>query len=462
VAISQSGDYMFLSPSEIALLRDCPEGLSLEQQTDLKSRFFLRSEIGSTGSDRLLASRRAAKRETTTAGPSLFIIVPTLQCAHSCKYCQVSRSVDDAGYSMSIEQLDAACNAISSTTSKSITVEFQGGDPLIRFDLVAHAVRRIENLIAGTEKSLRFVVATTLHQLTEEMCSFFRDHRVYLSTSVDGPESLHNKNRPTPTRDAHQRTLAGIHLARRLIGPDSVSALMTTTRDSLDRPTDVVDEYVRLGLRDLFVRPLSAYGFAKRNQLHLAYPLARFKLFYERALDRILDWNRRGTELREVYASIILNKILSPFDAGYVDLQSPTGSGTSVLVYNYDGFVYPSDEARMLAETGDISLRLGRIGEPLNALRDSTVQRDLVAASTAEHSEDCRSCAYNQFCSPNPVDAQAQHGDMITPALRTEHCQRHLWLFDHFYQRIRSADPWTMDLFYAWARPTGEENTCAA
>jgi sulfatase maturation enzyme AslB (radical SAM superfamily) len=85
-----------------------------------------------------------------------------------------------------------------------------------------------------------------------------------------------------------------------------------------------------------------------------------------------------------------------------------------------------------------------------------------VAASTAEHSEDCRSCAYNQFCSPNPVDAQAQHGDMFTPALRTEHCQRHLWLFDHFYQRIRSADPWTMDLFYAWARPTGEENTCAA
>ena len=76
-----------------------------------------------------------------------------------------------------------------------------------------------------------------------------------------------------------------------------------------------------------------------------------------------------------MYASIILNKLLSTFDAGYVDLQSPTGAGQSVVVYNYDGYVYPSDEARMLAETGDKSLRLGRIGEALSELLNSQTQQ---------------------------------------------------------------------------------------
>jgi hypothetical protein len=53
--------------------------------------------------------------------------------------------------------------------------------------------------------------------------------------------------------------------------------------------------------------------------------------------------------LREVSAAIALNKVLCPFDAGNVDLQSPTGAGIAVLVYNYDEHVYPSDESRMLA-----------------------------------------------------------------------------------------------------------------
>ena len=46
---------------------------------------------------------------------------------------------------------------------------------------------------------------------------------------------------------------------------------------------------------------------------------------------------------------------------GYVDLQSPSGLGLSVLVYNYDGDVYASDEGRMLAEVGDKTFRLGNV-----------------------------------------------------------------------------------------------------
>lgn len=451
VAVSMTGDHTFLSSADLQLLRQSPERLPLEQLARLRARFFVGSQAPQPGLRRLAMSRIVAKRETVSIGPALHVMVPTLQCGHSCKYCQVSRSLGDTGQTMSVTDVDAACDTIFESPAAALTVEFQGGDPLLRFDLMQRAVLRITERNKTEGRRLRFVVASTLHQLTDEMCSFFKEHLVFLSTSVDGPVELHNKNRPVPTRDSYERTLEGIAMARRLLGDDAVSALMTTTRASLAQPEAIVDEYVRLGFRDIFIRPLSAYGFAKRNQALLGYSLDDFKRFYLRALERVLHWNRQGVELREVYATVILNKVLSPFDSGYVDLQSPTGAGSSALVYNYDGYVYPSDEARMLLETGDSSLRLGRIGAPLQELLQSPVRLDLIKASEVEATEGCRDCPYSLFCAPNPVDALAQFGSMFAPVHLTEHCRRHLWLFDSIFQRLDSADDWTMDLFHRWA-----------
>lgn len=457
LAVSESGDHTYLESNELDWLRTDPSLLSLERQAHLKSRFFLGARAPSLGITRLMKSRREAKRETTQNGPALHIIVPTLQCAHSCRYCQVSRSLNDIGHTMSLENLNLACDAIFESPAQTLTVEFQGGDPLLRFDLVMHAIKRIAQRNADEQRQIRYVVASTLHQLNDEMCDFFDEHHVFLSTSIDGPAWLHNKNRPTPTRDAYERTIAGLELARRRLRHDAVSALMTTTKESLLHAHAIVDEYVRLGFRDIFIRPLSSYGFAKRNQALLGYSLDDFNLFYLQSLERVLHWNRQGIELREVYAAIVLNKMLSTFDGGYVDLQSPTGAGSSVLVYNYDGFVYPSDEARMLVETGDISLRLGSIGQPIQDLLDSPVRLALVKASLTEITPGCKDCAYNQFCAPNPVDAQAQFGDLFTSVELTEHCRRHMWFFDTFFSRLRCQDDETNDLFYSWAQATASK-----
>lgn len=456
VATADSGDHAFFSAAEFEQFNQRPSTLPLRRQAELRARFLLGSNDSAKGMRRLLASRRAAKRETVSSGPTLHIIVPTLQCAHSCRYCQVSRALDDQGHTMSVPDLDAACDTVFESPSRVLTVEFQGGDPLLRFDLVQRAIVRIHQRNASEGRQIRFVIASTLHQLDPAMCEFFKTHGVYLSTSIDGPPGIHNRNRPIPGRNAHARTLAGVAMARRLIGPDSVSALMTTTKASLAHADAIVDEYVRLGFKEIFLRPLSSYGFAKRNQALLGYSVGEFFRFYQQGLSRVLHWNAQGVEIREVYASILLNKILSTFDAGYVDLQSPTGAGSSVLVYNYDGHVYPSDEARMLAETGDTSLRMGRIGTPMSALLETEVRRSLVESSQTQAMAACRECAYSMFCAPNPVDAQAQFGKLLVPAEDTEHCQRHMGLFDAMFRLLHGADEPCQDLLHRWAQPVGE------
>ncbi|WP_235801965.1 hypothetical protein [Halopseudomonas pelagia] len=247
-------------------------------------------------------------------------------------------------------------------------------------------------------------------------------------------------------------------MARRFLGHHSVSALMTTTKASLDYPEAIVDEYVKHGFSEVFIRPLSLFGFAKRNIKHLGYSLENFADFYSRALDRVLYWNRNGVELREGTAALILNKILSSFDAGYVDLQSPCGAGLAVLVYNYDGFVYPSDEARMLAETGDVSLRLGEIGTPFEALMRTPLMQHLATSTLSTRDPHCSSCAFNPYCGPDPVGAQAEFGSIDAPSRMTEHCRRNTWLFDYFFRKLQVADTTFLDLAYQWAQPAGSHN----
>lgn len=456
VATSRTGDHAFFSGPEFEQFQNSAATIPLSRQADLRARFLLGDAAPSFGVRRLVASRLAAKRETVSAGPALHIIVPTLQCAHTCQYCQVSRSLQDQGHTMSLADLDAACDSIFESASPNLTVEFQGGDPLLRFDLVEHAVLRIEDRNATEGRRIRFVVASTLHQLDASMCEFFKAHGVYLSTSIDGPRELHNRNRPKQGRNSYELTVAGIQLAREHMGHDAVAALMTATKASLAHAESIVDEYVQLGFHEIFLRPLSSYGFAKRNQALLGYAVSDFLAFYERGLQRVLHWNHEGVPIREVYASILLNKMLSPFDAGYVDLQSPTGAGSSVLVYNYDGYVYPSDEARMLAETGDTSLRMGRIGTRVDDLLASSVRSELASASKVEDTPGCNKCPYSLFCAPNPVDAQAQFGRTVVPVEQTEHCQRHMQLFDRLFTMLRTADEDLLDLFHEWANPTVE------
>ena len=193
------------------------------------------------------------------------------------------------------------------------------------------------------------------------MLRYFRDEQIEISTSLDGPAFIHNANRPRPGGDSYELATQNIERARNVVGAEHVSALMTTTRLSLDHPIEIIDEYVRLGFRSIFLRPISPYGFAVRTRSKTGYETDHFLEFYRKGLAHILDLNRRGIDLAEIYAKIILTKILTPFATGYVDLQSPAGAGISVAVYNYDGDVYASDESRMLAEMGDHRFRLGNV-----------------------------------------------------------------------------------------------------
>jgi His-Xaa-Ser system radical SAM maturase HxsB len=384
----------------------------------------------STVAVELLAAKQRTKLSRLPEFTALHYFVVTLRCEHSCLYCQVSRvSQDKKAFDMSQDTADRAIDCMLQSPAGVLKVEFQGGEPLLNFPLIKYVVEQTR--VRAPDREFEYVVATNLALIDDAMLDYFATNGICISTSLDGPPSLHDKNRPRPGGDSYERVIHGISKVRARLGHSSVSALMTSTPESLNQPEAIVDEYVKQGFKEIFVRWISPYGFAARGTGR-SYGTGAYLEFYKRALRHIIQINKNGYFLREVYASVILERILSPFPTGYVDLQSPAGIGISAMAYNYDGDVYASDEGRMLAEMNDKTFRMGNLHtDSYKALFENSQILPIIAATMNEGIPGCSDCALQTFCGSDPVFHYRAQGDAVGHRPTSEFCSRNMSIMKH-------------------------------
>lgn len=449
VLVNEVGDFLI-----------CPRGtasrivnreLSAEEglYADLVANFFISPDPVPDLID-VLATRYRTKKSFLDSFTALHIIVVTLRCNHSCHYCQVSRQSEDKHqFDVSFTDLEHSLDLIFKSPAPELTIEFQGGEPLLAFDRVKHAITGALERNRGYSKTLRFVVCTNLTVLSDEMLALFKEHKVVISTSLDGPASLHDQNRPVRGAKSSTMLREGIGRARDALGSDMVSALMTTSRPSLELPEAIIDCYRENGFEHIFLRPIHPYGFARRLSPRLTYDAPRFLDFYKRGLRYILELNQNGEWFVEDYAAIILKKMLTPFPVGYVDLQSPSGLVNAVAVYNYDGGVYASDESRMLAETGDLSFRLGHVSDAYEDLFYGEAARRITALSVNESLAGCADCGLQSYCGSDPVRNHAQHGDIEGYRPSSAFCATNMETMRFLFE-LMDSDPEVEGIFRRW------------
>lgn len=448
---NDSGEYVILSPTEVDQIISGKLSQENSIYYDLKSKFFIADEI-TDNLINLLSTKLRTKKSFLYNFTALHMFVVTLRCDHSCHYCQVSRqNVGNSEFDMSPETADKAVDAVFRSPSPVIKIEFQGGESLLNFPLIKRIVNKALEKNKVYNKDVGFVIATNLSHITEEQLEFCKIHNIDVSTSLDGPSFLHNKNRPKEGNDSYERFLANLEKVRRYLGHGKVAALMTTTNLSLEYPKEIVDEYVRLGFRSVFLRSISPYGFAVKTKKVSSYEAEKFVQFYKEGLEHIIKLNRQGTHISESFAEIILKKILTPFPTNFVDLQSPAGVGIGAVVYNYDGLVYASDEARMLAEMGNKHFDLGNVhSNSYEEIFGNKVLVNAIRNSVNETMPQCSDCAYRPFCGAEPIYHYAVQGDEVGHRPTSNFCKKNMGIIRHLIDLVESGDVQLMDIFYSW------------
>ena len=447
-----AGEYVIISDAELKNLVDGNLSPSTKSFKDLESRHILYTGHGILESN-LLALKKGTKAKPLSSFTGLHIFVPTLRCDHSCQYCQVSRrNANEGEYDMSDEHVEKALEWVFKSPNPCIKIEFQGGESLLNFPLIKKVVARAEKINETEKRDLQFVITTTLAFLNDDVLDFAKEHPVFFSTSLDGPIDLHNANRPRPERDSYQKAVQGIERVRETLGIDRVAALMTTTERSLGRVKEIIDTYIENGLDGIFLRSLSPYGFAIKTKHFKKLHMDQWLEFYSEGLNYIFELNKQGIPFREFFASLIAKKMITPYGTAFVDLQSPSGSAISAIVFNYDGKIYGSDEGRMLAEMGNDAIHLGHLdthsyedvfaGEKLINLLDQTLQ---------EASPICDQCAYRHWCGTDPAYHMATQNDLVGHKAFSGYCQKHKGVFRIILDHLEGDDQKVKEILNDWA-----------
>jgi len=233
--------------------------------------------------DKLMENYRLRKPQLY--GPtSLHIIVTTLRCNSNCIYCHASsRSAKEKKFDMTIEAAKKTVDFIFQSPAMSLFIEFQGGEPLLNFDVIKYIIEYSNEINKIHNKTLSFSLVTNLYYMTEDILEYLESHKVNLSTSLDGPKELHNKNRPAKKDSYHIIVSWIIKIKKR--NKIRLSGLLTTTSFSLSYPREIVDTYKRLGFSNVWFRKLNDIGVASKSWNKISYTAEEFFGFWKAGVE---------------------------------------------------------------------------------------------------------------------------------------------------------------------------------
>jgi len=450
--VNQGGEYVFLDLDKFNRLLSGDSDVMGNSLFGFKSKHLIATDDVDLAID-LLSTKLRTRKAYLTSFTTLHMMVVTVRCNCICDYCHASSiEPEKLEFDMNWETARKTIDMIFQSPSPTIKIEFQGGEPILNWDIVKESILYAEHINRYAKRELGFVICTNLVLINQEIITFCKKHKVMLSTSLDGPKDLHDCHRKS--RDgssSYDRFKDNLELVREEGCFDGCTALLTVTRDHLTRLDEVIDHYIDMGFSGVFLRALNPYGYAATNSDNIGYSTEEFLFAFKNALNYIIELNMNGKPFIEYYTVLLLQRILTPFSTGFVDLQSPAGAGISGAIYDYSGEVYPADEARMLARMGDKTFLMGNVfSDSYEELFNGSVIQNLVYRSCVEVMPGCGTCAYQLYCGADPIRYYVETGDVVGKRPNSGFCKKNKGIIDYIFQLIDQGNEDILNLFWSW------------
>lgn len=441
------GSHLFVSPDDFKKIVKKDFDIDSELGKQLLQKNMAYDDTNLEYSARLMHNLRNIKGHVRMS-TSLHIFVVTTACNMRCVYCQANNGVTCPSLFMSKEMAEKAVDIALQSPTQYLSFEFQGGEPLLNFDIIKHIVEYTEERKGF--HNIKYNVVTNLTLINDEILDFFVANNFGISTSVDGPDYLHNANRPySDGTGTFEQVRASIYKIREK--GLNVGAIQTTTKASLAYPREIVRAYKDLGFESVFLRPLTPLGKATLNWDKIGYSPEEFVEFYTTALDELIKINQSEGFFKEDHAAILLSRMDGKF-VNYMELRSPCGASIGQLAYYADGDVFTCDEGRMLHEMGDHTFRLGNVFKSTYSdIINNSVCKTVCASSILESIPTCCDCVYQPYCGTCPVVNYAKSQDIIEKSPRGYRCKIYSGMLDYLFRILLSGNSNVIDILNAWS-----------
>ena len=160
------GNFLFVSESEF---KDILHG-KIEPNSDIEKKLLdhkmIYRESDLEFSSTYMYDIRSLKQHVNMA-TSLHIFVVTTACNMNCVYCQANNGKKCSDLYMTADIAKKAVDIALESPTRYLTFEFQGGEPLLNFDIVKYIVEYTEE--KNESHVINFNIVTNLTLFTEEM-----------------------------------------------------------------------------------------------------------------------------------------------------------------------------------------------------------------------------------------------------------------------------------------------------
>lgn len=187
-------------------------------------------------------------------------------CNLHCKYCYADGQPDKINF-MSIKTAKKIVDELFQQAENRVTFLWHGGEPMLRgLDFFAEVFEYQKQVFKNSNIEYRNAIQTNLTLFDKKWAEFFKEHKITISTSIDGTKELHDKNRIFSNgQGSYDKLIDNIKLAQSY--GITVNALCVISQENLDCAYDICSTLNELNISHVGFLPC----FKKTND-GVVYP----------------------------------------------------------------------------------------------------------------------------------------------------------------------------------------------